>query len=369
VGLVGLLERVVPNKRESVLFHSFPDWDDQVTTFAEALIEVGLVRQVWIVNGEADSSRAAACLRSLQNHGAAVRVLPVRSFRALAEYCRATIVVHTHGVYQQPRRSRSKTFVNLWHGMPVKRLVTGSAIGQLQSDLVPVTSAIHAKNMAAAWGGDARRFVSTGLPRNDVLLNDNQVASRPYVLWLPTYRVSVRGELRRDGVEAGELNFAGMTLADAEAMARRLGRQLVVKAHPMAPPLPAHSSEWLRVVDESDLASSGRSLYELMSGASALITDHSSVWVDFLLTQRPIIFAISDLAEYSETRGHYFEPLEAHLPGPMATDGVELEGCLRELLGPRDPWGERRLAALRVHHAHADGNAARRLARLLSQRL
>lgn len=54
----------------------------------------------------------------------------------------------------------------------------------------------------------------------------------------------------------------------------------------------------------------------MFSMTDILITDYSSIYFDYLVTGRPILFYIPDLEEYSLTRGVYFS--EEELPGPVA---------------------------------------------------
>jgi CDP-glycerol glycerophosphotransferase (TagB/SpsB family) len=99
-----------------------------------------------------------------------------------------------------------------------------------------------------------------------------------------------------------------------------------------------------------------------------LVTDHSSVWVDFLLLDRPMVFALADLASYAESRGHYFTPLAEHLPGPIVTDLATLGPALAEAL-EGDPWAARRRALRGVHHTHLDDGSAARVAALVQEHI
>ena len=53
------------------------------------------------------------------------------------------------------------------------------------------------------------------------------------------------------------------------------------------------------------------SLYELLGATDLLISDISSVVIDYLLLDRPIIHAFSDLGEYESSRGFTVEPIES----------------------------------------------------------
>lgn len=84
----------------------------------------------------------------------------------------------------------------------------------------------------------------------------------------------------------------------------------------------------------------------LLGLADALVTDYSSIFFDFLATGRPIAFCAPDAEAYAEDRGTYF-PLD-ELPGPVqdtaAATGADLAALMREGATPHPQyasWKER----------------------------
>ena len=78
---------------------------------------------------------------------------------------------------------------------------------------------------------------------------------------------------------------------------------LVLKPHPLAPiDLPVEG-KGLRVLRQSDVEVSGVSLYEVLAAVDGLVTDASSVWIDYLLVGRPVIFVFPDMEQYRSQRG------------------------------------------------------------------
>lgn len=281
--------------------------------------------------------------------------------------------MHTHGVYGSLRYSKNKQFLNIWHGMPIKRLSASARVGLNQTHVAIATSPLHAHNLAEAWKLSASQIVTTGLPRNDVLtlprssrLSGQFMSPERTILWLPTYRTSIMGQEVHDGVERGNIyQMPGATHERINTYFASLGVQCLVKSHPMAPePMPARYSH-LTVLTERQLREQDVTLYELLAQADALITDVSSVWVDFLLTKRPIVFAMSDEAQYAASRGFYLQPFETSLPGPLCADLPSLFSALSRLLAEQlDDWTEARQQALKVHHTHLDSLSSQRVASL-----
>jgi CDP-glycerol glycerophosphotransferase (TagB/SpsB family) len=374
--VIGRLDRMLPVKT-GVVIRTFPDFDDQGLAMCAALAD-GRGRITWLTVSD-DARRLRRLAPELAGR---VRVLPARSVRGIAAYLTARTVIHTHGLYHEPRRSRHKLFVNLWHGMPVKRLNPEPAIAVRQTDVLTVTSEVHARHLAETWHLAAEKIHPTGLPRNDRMLRAStgprpaslahRVGDRPLVVWLPTYRSSVVGEIRTDGDELGNpFQLPRATTTAVSDVAARLGIHLVVKLHPMAPRRSLGEHLQLSVWDERALDEHGITLYELLGYADALVTDHSSVWVDYLLLDRPMVFSIADMDSYASSRGHYFAPLEQHLPGPVAPDLESLEAALAELLDGTEAarhWAEVRSRLRPVHHRWLDGRSARRVADLCLRR-
>jgi CDP-glycerol glycerophosphotransferase len=70
---------------------------------------------------------------------------------------------------------------------------------------------------------------------------------------------------------------------------------------------------------------------ELLLAADVLLTDYSSIAVDYANTGRPMLFFTYDLETYqNEIRGFYLD-YEATVPGPLLRTTDEVAEALREL--------------------------------------
>ena len=85
------------------------------------------------------------------------------------------------------------------------------------------------------------------------------------------------------------------------------------------------------IADDAFLKQHNIQLYELLSYSNALITDYSSVYYDYLLTNRPIGLTIEDEAEYRQQYGLLFDDLRKELPGIYIDSVSDLKEFLVQL--------------------------------------
>jgi CDP-glycerol glycerophosphotransferase (TagB/SpsB family) len=84
------------------------------------------------------------------------------------------------------------------------------------------------------------------------------------------------------------------------------------------------------------------------------------------LTQRPIVFAFPDIAEYRQRRGLNLEPYEEWAPGPFVYDLPSLAQRLSTFREGNDPFVDRRFEMLGRFHRYADADSGNRLLNLLA---
>jgi CDP-glycerol glycerophosphotransferase len=171
-----------------------------------------------------------------------------------------------------------------------------------------------------------------GLPRNDVLAGPDREARAAevrallgipngarVVLYAPTYRdhvVDRRGRYRMD------------QHLDVARVLEALGPDtyLLLRKHPSVADAPDTGGSD-RVIDVSMWQ--GES--ELLAASDVLVTDYSSLAVDFANTGRPMIFFAYDLDSFrDEIRGFYID-YEAEVPGPLVRTTDELAEALRTM--------------------------------------
>ena len=285
----------------------------------------------------------------------------VSSLKGILHSLRAGCVIVSTSLWDVNRSLiRGAKVVQLWHGTPLKRLLVTSKYHFRDHKLMLRFWLFLRSLMASIFGFEAEHYdltiatsqesrttmlsafdelpafrsnknvVVTGYPRNDVLLdawwsddscpyleNIKGIVDFTFVIcYLPTWR-------RQDIGRKRDLLFDyGFDIDEVEAWLTRINAILIMKVHERGAELalhPEHGDQKSRIFTPSDTALPD--IYPLLKRINILITDYSSVYFDFLLLDRPIIFAPFDLHEFVGLDGQeLFYDYNEVTPGPKATD-------------------------------------------------
>jgi CDP-glycerol glycerophosphotransferase len=362
------VNRLVPKRASKVVLHSTVDIEDGLLAVAAEVAARGHRATVLL-----EDPRRGPLLRSLSS--VPVRTVPKWSVRGLLHYLTARHVMTTSNIHGNLRPPSTQNVVALWHGEPPTKaagLFEGN--GPLHATYAPVCSTVGRAYRSAEFDIPPLQVPIVGAPRNDRMLQADsravrqivlgQDADRTTFLWMPSYRVTeFGGKLRADaaGARPGAV-FPPQELRRIDDWLVEHGAQAVLKVHHRDSNRFSGDYRAIRVLRQGELEQRGLTLYPVLSAFDALITDMSSVWVDYLLLDKPILFAFPDVDDYRDGRGLNLEPFEHWVPGPFARTTDELLRAMADVVAGRDPLGEeRRRARLRFHQFPDSRSSARLL--------
>ena len=306
--------------------------------------------------------------------GRNVVFVPAESLAGALYLARSGVILTGYAVggmtsYSRLLRKGRHAIVQLWHGIPLKRighLFPGEDFWDRETPLYSATVCSSDRDremMASAFAPLPRERVwKTGLPRNDLILGDEAslpadyrdhlrqvdrtLAGRRMVLYAPTWREDADSLYTFSAEEERRL---GEVLERHHAV-------LAIRGHPNVRSHEAYDRDRpagaiLSVNDYPDPNL-------LLRRTDVLVTDYSSIYIDFLLLDRPVIHFAYDLEAYLEERGFLYDVDEA-FAGPCARTFDDLLDHLEGALA-RDPEHSRRQRerAARLFHDHDDGAAA-----------
>jgi CDP-glycerol glycerophosphotransferase len=171
------------------------------------------------------------------------------------------------------------------------------------------------------------------------------LADRDHViLYAPTWR---------DNYRVGRVFNKVLYLEPEEIVSSVENAVVLVRGHYNSMRAAEQSDPGHRIIDVTRYPDIGA----LYLAADALVTDYSSVFFDFAITDKPMVFLAPDLLEYrDDNRGFYLDYHET-VPGPVCVTTGEV---VEALSGP-DRFAERRREFRETYVPQDDGRASERV--------
>lgn len=105
---------------------------------------------------------------------------------------------------------------------------------------------------------------------------------------------------------------------------------------------------------------------KLLGASDMVITDYSSIFVDFLIKNKPVAFIPFDKEKYDDYRGLVVDfNNKVHVPGPEITCAFDLVSYLNNLDKGLDKYTEIRESSIKYYFNYFDGNSCERIWKLI----
>lgn len=208
------------------------------------------------------------------------------------------------------------------------------------------------------------RVIITGIPRNDVLFLDSSNNQSKVALiiksihkqkgvvgfYMPTHRQEGGENMMKTIVD---------NLRPYLDLLVKYNIHLLIKLHQF------HQYESLdeslkniTFISQKDLDGD---VYNLLPMTDFLITDYSTVYIDYLLLDKPIIFLNYDLERYTSLDRELYFPYDEITPGPKVTDWKNLIPAVYKEV-KKDGYKKDRQKIRELFHTYPDGNSSKRIA-------
>lgn len=281
-----------------------------------------------------------------------------------------------------------QVYVQCWHGTPLKRLGydveidTNNALNttlelakRFEMDSAKWTylispSPFTSQHLSDAFGlAQERRpsvVLEVGYPRNDAIA---RACETPEVLAATKKRIMeelgvpegkkllLYAPTWRDNDYKAGVGYVQDTLIDFDLLERSLSDEWCVLFRPHY--YIANEFDFTRYGDFVFNAAAVPDINDLYIIADVLMTDYSSVFFDYAVTKRPMVFYWPDFEFYEgEVRGFYFDPRT--LPGPKCVTTEEVVTAIEELDAWDDTYGKQYENFRKEFCPMDDGHAAER---------
>ncbi len=370
------LGNFIPKNRNKIIFRSSPDFSDSPRYIFEEIRKNPKFENhkfIWIVKNK----------NKFRNIIKDTTFIETYSFEWIKEILSSKYVISSHGASLW--KAHNHINISICHGIPLKALFKfNKNIKIIDRLLIPIS--IKKINYLIVNSDFTKRLFSIiystleldkikalGYPRNDCLFKSNdeslkhlnklfagsEMESKKIIFYLPTFRAYNKEEDKK--------------IKKSIILNRRLNDFLnenniilIYKPHPVNENFfNSFSSESIYLIKNEDLARYNITIYDLLNGIDILITDYSSVYFDFLIVDKPIVFYCPDIETYEERRGFFLKPYYRWTPGDKARNISELIESIESAITNPDKYRNQRKKLINILYKHKDGRASERIINLL----
>lgn len=310
-----LISFLIPVDNKLLVCVSYPDFGDNSYAIFRFLIKHNLYKRYkfcWLLG---DISNKNEVFTKLSNWGIDredinLSIVKRKSLKGIFYCYRAKYIFNTVGLFINIVFRQKDKRINMWHGMPIKKIFSDVRNG----DITVATSYYFKPLMAESLKIPENNVWVIGQPRNDLLFHKDELSDRlkkrickyrSVGIWMPTFRRSTIDQRYNDG-ECSMDKIAFLPFDDLKKLdifLRSINTLLIIKFHPMDVLQNRTYSSYTNIVILKNETFKQNELYPLLSYCNFLISDYSSVVIDFEILKRPIGITINDIQEYKASRG------------------------------------------------------------------
>ena len=261
-------------------------------------------------------------------------------------------IFYTHSLNWSKRIRMNQLYIDLWHGCGYK----GQKIGNNRKiffDYCLVPGEEFIKIKSDFFSCTKKKILPIGYPRYDwfktqksnavKFVNDlkNSKNVKKIIIWMPTFRESKSKRLNDATIDYGlkiPLFNNEKELMDLDNICSKYKVLIILKKHFLQTDYKINNLEFENIIyiDNNFLNKKNINLYELLSKTDALISDYSSVAIDYLLLNKPIGYILDDYDEYSYNREWSFKCPKKYMPGEHIYNIDDLKKFIVDVNDNRD---------------------------------
>lgn len=321
--------RFCPIEENKLIFSSTPSFSDNSKVLYDYLRKTKTnLKFVWIVD-DTETATADKDTLFVKRRVGWHSGYPLETLRHIFT---SKYLFFTHeSPFRGMKKREDQIVVNLWHGCGYKSQISGKSWSeQNPCDYSLIPGAVYKKAKAAFWDVPENSILTIGYPRYDLFRTEMPDAkdfsyqlrgySSKLIIWMPTYRKSIRASYPEAKIQrCFELPIINSYEQLGELNDYLKERQITVciKRHPSQVKYTCESRAYSNIVfiSNDDLIDVGVDLYSLLRYTDALISDYSSVAIDYLLLDKPMAFSLDDYEQYKSTRGFVFDDPLKYMSG------------------------------------------------------
>lgn len=262
-------------------------------------------RYVWVCNDK-------ATIPADVNNDSRVRFVSYQSIAYQIALLQAEYVIGNSNFPLHFAKKPDQIYVNTWHGTPIKHLGRDAEVSFLPSantqknflcsDFIFSASSTMTRRTVVAYNAESalQHVYETGTPRIDLTLSTTRdhartllstIGDKPVLLYAPTWR----GTFTHQNIEITR------QIATIKAVVSQLSDsyEVFVSVHHITQKALKDRNVKFRSIPKNI------PINHILAGVDILISDYSSIVIDYLCLDRPIVLFCPDFENFASTQGLY----------------------------------------------------------------
>lgn len=299
--------------------------------------------------------------------------------------CLAKVIFMTdaYGFCRNARADQIR--VQLWHGCGFKTR-TNFVPCENRYEYNIVIGNVYKKIHEEIYGLREDQVVITGYPKADWLYKKISkeklrelgiIDADKIVFWLPTFRVANdklkelnEGRPQENSDLDLSITYTGLPLLYSSKQMMHLNSILkennaamIIKLHPFQKMEEIQCDDLSNIIllDNEKLVEKDIQINQLLGWADALISDYSSVAIEYMLLDRPIAFTLDDVEAYESSRGFVYDNIREWLPGEELYKAEDFYDFIKNVLVGYDSSMDKRRYLIHKQYSYIDGNSCKRV--------
>lgn len=335
----------------SIGFISQPDFEGNSKALYEYMDKnIEDIKLIWFVHSDDNKN-------TLNSKKTEVVCITDSNFIEKFQSCEYIISTHNELLdFKTPEQ----IYIDLWHGVGLKKMGYLESINREEFkdhtefyekvaekvDFIISPSEMNRIIFSSLYNINILKTLEYGQPRYDYLTNSDGLSKLSILtgrndlgkfnkifIYLPTYKKGF-GRIESNSNSDNILNLESYDESELLKFLKDNNYYLVIKAHPFEEAAQnVKEDDNIFYIQEDKMRQNFISLNEILNATDLLITDYCSIYSDYAILDRPILFVHGDHKEYFENRGLWFNNnMEFWFPGPRSLNINDFKSDIKKLL-------------------------------------
>ena len=309
--------------------------------------------------------------QNLEINKSGIKANKLYSFFGFWKLATSKFVVQDQGDCLEPLEylSKKQKKIQMWHGIPLKKL--NRLVGMKYDWMISTSKFVNETSLKDVI--TANEYLDLGYPRNDLLLKEHDDldlilcdlkiynlaknsfgSDKKIVVYMPTHRESATS------IGQATTPLLPLNLDDLDTFCVKNSIIFILKLHPFVMQFQKDFDSPKGFTNVYFHSTQG-DIYPTLKYTDLLVTDYSSIYFDFLLLDRPIVYYNYDFEEYSSNMGGFVYDFEENAPGIKVKTQIDMQEAILQSLNYEDSFAEKRKQVSNRFHTHKDENSSNRI--------